>query len=134
MTTANLRELENEIERLVREHVAACEQAATAAVTRAFGAARSGRPGSKRARSTRSKSRAPRRTPEQVAEFGERFYAAVCASPGETMRVLSVEVGAAVKDLHRPVRMLKQAGRVRSAGQRQHMRYFPMASEMTETS
>ena len=71
----------------------------------------------------------PRRTPEEIAELGERFYAAVCAKPGEKMRVLSVEVGASADELHRPMTLLKREGRVRSVGQRPQTRYFPMASD-----
>jgi len=130
MTTANLRELESEIERLVAEHVAACQQAAAAAVQRAFGAASGGqslRPG--RAKRTQVGSPKARRSAEQVAELAERFYAAVCANPGETMMMLSAQVGASARDLHRPVRVLKSEGRVRSAGQRQHTRYFPMTMQ-----
>jgi len=135
MTTANLRELESEIERLVAEHVAACQQAAAAAVQRAFGAAsgiQSRRP--KHAGQAQPRSANNRRTAEQVTELAERFYSAVCANPGETMRVLSAQVGASARDLHRPVRVLKREGLVRSAGQRQHTRYFPMTMNATASS
>lgn len=134
MTTADIRSLENEIERLVREHVAACRVAAEAAVERGFGSARAGRPkATRRGTSRSSKAPRPRRTPEEIAELGERFYAAVCAKPGERMRVLSTEVGASPDELHRSMTRLKRAGRVRSVGQRHHTRYFPMASESSET-
>jgi hypothetical protein len=92
MTTADIRTLENEIERLVREHVAACKAAAEAAVVRGFSSARPGRrKASRRGASRRAKSPNRRRSPEEIAELGERFYAAVCAKPGETMRVLSAD-------------------------------------------
>lgn len=134
MTTAGIRTLENEIERLVREHIAACKAAAEAAVERGFGSTRTGRAGSTRRRASKSsKASRPRRTPEQIAELGERFYAAVCAKPGETMRVLSAEVGASPDKLHRPMTVLKRAGRVRSVGQRHQTRYFPMVSESSGT-
>jgi len=133
MTTANIRELEQEIERVVGEHIAACEQAASAAVQRAFGSARAGRPKTRtRGTSKRSRASGRRRTPEEVAELGERFYAAVCAQPGESMGALAAEVGAAPRELRRPVTLLKRAERVRSVGQRQYTRYFPMAAESSE--
>lgn len=128
MKTGNIRDLENEIERLVREHVAACKAAAAAAVERGFGSPRTGRRGSKRPKASKSSTTSrPTRTAEEMAELGERFYAAVCARPGETMRVLSVDVGASANELYRPMTLLKRSGRVRSAGQRPHTRYFPMA-------
>ncbi len=134
MTTASIREREQEFERVVAEHVAACEQAASAAVQRAFGSARAGRPRPRtRGTSKRSRASGRRRTPEEVAELGDRFYAAVCAQPGESMGMLAAEVGAPPRDLRRPVTLLKRAGRVRSVGQRQHTRYFPMAAESSES-
>jgi len=134
MTTADIRTLENEIEQLVREHIAACKVAAEAAVERGFGSSRPGRSKATRRGASRS-SKAPsrRRTPEEIAELGERFYEAVCVKPGETMRVLSAEVNASADELHRPMTVLKRAGRVRSVGQRHQTRYFPMASESSET-
>jgi len=130
MTTANIRELESEIERLVGEHIAACELAAAAAVQRAFGSKKPTRSKThKRATKKRSRASNRRRTSKEMAEFGERFYAAVCAQPGETMRVLAAEVGASARELHRPVASLKRAGRVRSVGQRSMTRYFPMIAE-----
>ena len=129
MTNSDIRSLENEIEKLVREHVAACKAAAAAAVERGFGAA-TPRPKKAMKRKNAAAANAPiqRRTPQEVAALGERFYAAVCARPGETMRVLSAEVGATADVLHRPMTRLKKAGRLRSVGQRDQTRYFPMAS------
>ena len=50
----------------------------------------------------------------------------------ETMLVLSEDVGATARQLERPMTQLKQAGRLRSAGQRQFTRYFPMAVRVAE--
>jgi ribosomal protein L36 len=47
--------------------------------------------------------------------------------PGETMTVLGPQVGASARELHRPMQLLKRAGRVRSVGTRHSTRYFPMA-------
>ena len=118
------------IERLVREHLAATRNAARVAVERAFGTeAASGAPMRAR-RSEGSK----RRGSAEVAALGERFYRAVCAKPGETMTVLSLEVGASARELHRSVTLLKQAGRVRAVGSRSLTRYFPMANGKAATA
>jgi len=61
-----------------------------------------------------------------VAAVAERIYQAVCAKPGEAMTVLAAELGASARELHRPMALLKRAGRVRSAGARHLTRYFPM--------
>jgi len=43
------------------------------------------------------------------------------------MSVLAKKVGASSRELHRPVANLKRVGQVRSVGERQRIRYFPMA-------
>lgn len=125
MTTTSIEQLEREIERLVRAHVEACHRAAAAAVERAFGTT------APRARSpqTRPSSRATgaRRTPDEIAALGERLFRTICEHPGETMAVLAPRVGAKSAELHRPMTVLKRAGRIRSAGQKHQTRYFPMA-------
>ena len=126
MTTTNIEQLQNQIERLVREHVAACHKAAASAVDRAFGSATQ-RPKPRRRAATRSATSSPRRSPAKIAELGERLYEAVRANPGAGMTVLVARVGGTARELHRPMTLLKRAGRVRSVGQRHLMRYFPMA-------
>jgi hypothetical protein len=124
--TKSIDQLEREMERLVREHVAACHRAASAALERAFGTA------STRGRSpTTPTTRKPpetKRTSAEIAALCERLYAAICAHPGETMTVLAPRIGVRARELHRPMTVLRHAGRIRSAGQKQQMRYFPMAS------
>jgi hypothetical protein len=132
MTTTSIQQLESQIERLVREHMAACEVAAAAAVQRAFNSAQAPRP--KTTKRATSKTVDQRRSPEEVAELSERFYAAVCETPGESMRVIAAQIGATRRELERPVVLLKRAGRVRTAGQRQFTRYFPMAAPSPETT
>lgn len=123
--TTNIEELETQIETVVREHIAACHQAAAMAVDRAFGSARrrTKRPGRGRPKAAAR----TRRTAEELSEVCERLYKAVRASPGEGMRVLMAEVGSTATELYRPMTLLKRAGRVRSVGQRHQSRYFPMA-------
>ena len=71
---------------------------------------------------------AKRRSPAELAALGEHLYSAVCSRPGETMSVLATEIGVSARELHKPMALLKSEGRVRSAGQRNHTRYFPMAA------
>lgn len=82
---------------------------------------------SKRPKAAKSSKPSKRRAPSEVAELSERFYTVLCRHPGATMAVLAPKVGASPRELHRPVALLKRAGRVRSAGQRQWTTYFPMA-------
>ena len=130
-TTTSIEELQGQIEKLVRAHVAAVEAAATAAVARAVssGMARTqagGTPSSAR-RPSRKQRPDRRRSPEEVAELAERLAAAVHATPGETMTVLAAEVGAKPRDLGIAVKHLRSAARIRTVGERQGMRYFPAA-------
>lgn len=69
-----------------------------------------------------------RRASHELGELAERLFQAVNACPGETMRVLAARVGGKPRGQHRPMMQLKATGRVRSAGERNSTRYFPMAS------
>jgi predicted Rossmann fold nucleotide-binding protein DprA/Smf involved in DNA uptake len=124
MTTKPIEELQNKIERLVREHLAEQRRAATAAVERAF-ACTTLPDRAPVARSTSGR----RRARSEMSALADRLYAAVRAKPGETIAVIAAEVGETAKALHRPMARLKQAGRVRSAGQRHLTRYFPMHAQ-----
>jgi len=124
--TTNLTEgLQRQIERLVREHLAAQQKAALAAVERAFAPA-----APVRARPVRPVRPSPgrRRRTSELAHLAERLCEAVRACPGETMTVLAASVGEKPRALNRPMLHLKRAGRVRSAGERHHTRYFPMGA------
>ena len=121
MTTNSTHELQVQIERLVREHLAAERRAAAAAVERAFAGA--GAPS--KVVPARAAARA-RRAATEVSALAERLYEAVRARPGETMNVIAASVGQTPRALHRPMLHLKRQGRVRSAGQRHGTRYFPM--------
>ncbi len=124
--TKSIEEMETQIETLVREHIAACHRAAAGAVERAFGSVPKRPTARRKATATRSLGGA-RRTPEEMAELGERLFDAVRANPGGSMTMLMVQIGSSARDLHRPMMLLKSAGRVRSVGQRGASRYFPMA-------
>lgn len=66
--------------------------------------------------------------------LGERLFAAVCTQPGETMAVLAPKLGSSPRELHRPMAVLKEAGRVRSVGQRSHTRYYPTVTRSGRAS
>ena len=121
MTTKIPETLEAKLEQLVREHLAAQQFAATAAVERAFAATRPTQRVATRRRATFT-----RRAPSAVAVLAEQVFDAVQACPGETMTVIAARVGEKPRALHRPMAHLKDAGRVRSAGERNFTRYFPM--------
>jgi len=123
--TTNLTEgLQRQIERLVREYLAAQQRAALAAVERAFAPAA---PARAQARPARPALRRRRRTSE-LAQLGELLCEAVRACPGVTMAVLAARMGEKPRALNRPMLHLKSAGRVRSAGERHLTRYFPMGA------
>jgi hypothetical protein len=131
MTTNN--DLAKQIEDLVQQHVAALRAAAAAAVTRAFEAgpheaARASTPTTSACPRTKA---APRRAPEELTALGERFYAALCRRPGETMMTLAPEVGASSQVLQVAVARLRRSGRVRAIGTRQQTRYYPMTTAPT---
>lgn len=64
-----------------------------------------------------------------MAALGQQFYQAVCERPGETMVVLAADIGSSPRELNRPVTILKRLGQVRSVGQRNLTRYFPLAAK-----
>jgi len=126
-------DLSKQIEDLVRQHVDALRAAAAAAVVRAFAAMPP--PLSERASAqTRPvrprKKAAPRRGPEELVALGERFYAALCQRPGETMTTLAPQVGVAPRVLQVAVGRLRRDGRVRVIGKKQQTRYYPMATSV----
>lgn len=123
-------QLEREIEKLVRAHLEACRRAATAAVERAFAAAMKNEPAPVQGRTkTTPRAARPRRSPEELAALTEKLYTAVCATPGETMAVLAEQLKMRPRSLQIAATRLKRAGRVRTVGQKQHTRYFPMSED-----
>lgn len=129
MTHSN-QDLSQRIEQIIEEHLAAAHTAAREAIERAFAGAGGRSPVSAPRRSASSGSR-KRRASAELASLGDRFYRAVCTKPGESMMVLAADVGASARELHRAVSRLKQAGRVRSVGNRHQTRYFPTSKEAT---
>jgi hypothetical protein len=120
---------EERIEQLVREHIEAIRARAEAAVARGFAesAVRSSSPDAPQTKPSARRPASRRRTPEQVADLTERLCTAVHAQPGETMLRLAPQMGVTPGELSVAVTRLRQQGRVRTVGQRQHTRYFPTA-------
>lgn len=124
-TTKSLEQkIERAVEQIVREHLAACEAAAAVAVRAAFERASKATPKSSRRKPARAPS--TRRSREELAALEQRLYDAIRRHPGETMAVLAPAVGATARELNRPATVLRRQDRVRSVGQRQYTRYFPM--------
>lgn len=133
MNTSKIGNLEIQIEELVRGHIAELRAGAAAAVERAF--ARAAAHGRRAGRAAASAPRASgqRRPPQEMAALAERLYAVVCAHPGAAMTVLAAELSTRPRELNRPALLLKRAGRVRTVGQRQGTRYFPMKAAGTRS-
>ncbi len=126
MTTTNIERLEQQIESLVREHIAEVRRNAVAAMERAFA---SSKPTKLTAARSRAQRVAPPRSVAELKDLAERLYSVVCANPGTGMAKLSPLVGATSLELSRPAEYLKKAGRVRIVGQRSAARYFPMGKK-----
>jgi hypothetical protein len=129
--TTNHDDLAESIERLVREYMSTIRVAAQAAVERAIatgisgGVAAGAKPRASAACGTPRRT-GMRRASGEIGALSERLYEALFRTPGETMTVLAPMVGATARELHRPMTLLKRAGRIRSVGTRHATRYFPM--------
>jgi hypothetical protein len=123
MTTTNVDELGRRLEEVLREHLAASRRAASDAIARAFEVSRvPGRSG----RAVSGLKAQKYRSSTEISSLGDALYRAVCAKPGETMMVIAADLGSTPKLLQRPMHQLKGLGRVRSIGQRNMTRYFPL--------
>jgi hypothetical protein len=122
MTTKSPETLEAKVERLVREHLAEQQLAVKAALERAFAVPPTPRTTVRRRTPYRRRARA------EVADLAERLFEAVKDCPGETMTVIAPRIGEKPRALERPMKHLKAAGRVRTAGERNFTRYFPMTA------
>jgi hypothetical protein len=71
----------------------------------------------------------PRRKQADLEKLSEQLYELVHATPGSTMAMLKLALGAQTTDLQRPMAILKAKGRIRSAGARSMTRYYPIAAE-----
>jgi hypothetical protein len=121
-------ELERQIEQMVAAHVAALRKAAQGAVERAFAAASAVAPAVAPSRPPVARTASKRRAGSELSALGERFFEVLSRKPGETMGVLAAEVGVSPVELQRAVARLREAGRVRTIGERSQMRYFPLSA------
>lgn len=120
-------ELAHAIESLVAGYVEAGQRAAARAVETAFERA-TGRGHPKVRPYVRSRPAGPqrqRRTQADLEALTERLCNAVRAAPGESMARFSEHLGVPSAKLQRPMSRLRDAGRVRSVGERHLTRYFP---------
>ena len=120
MNTGNLAE---QIDKLVRDHLAQVRAEAAAAVERAF--ASSSTQAGKTKKSPRTREAGKRRDPAFVADLAERLRECILAKPGESMTVYAKQLGTSVRELHRPMTQLRRAGLLRMTGARNHARYYP---------
>lgn len=83
-------------------------------------------PTAKRQRRPPSRSPVPPRSREIIKDLSNRFLDAVRTHPGETMAGLAPILQINSAQLHVPMRRLKKAGKLKTVGQRQFTRYFPV--------
>ena len=127
MTTTTIEQLEKKIDDLIRTHIADVRRKAAAAVERAFASA-----AVKKASPSPSAARRPpsrRRGAEEIGDLGARLHKAVCANPGASMTTLARSIGKTPSELEQPAKLLKRTGKIRSVGERNATRYFPLASK-----
>ena len=84
-----------------------------------------GRKHGKRSKRRVSKSQV-RRSPEDLSDLCERLYQTIDEQPGEGMAAYAEALAVAARDLGVVMGRLKKTGRVRTVGERDRMRYFPM--------
>ena len=119
--------LGQQIEQLVQAHIAAVRAEAEAAVARAFAAVTS-RQCAGAEKQQRPKAAPKRRSREELDALGTRLLELVTESPGATMSALAPKLGLSPRELHRPMSELKSSGYIRSVGQKNLTRYFPLAA------
>ena len=107
------------IEKLIREHLAEQKEELQQLVSLAFGEKRKSMRNENICRARRSR--------ETLEDSASRLLAAVKNKPGETMQVLSADLGLSAVELHLPQVMLKKRKQIRTVGQRNLMRYFSVS-------
>jgi hypothetical protein len=135
-TPKSIEDLTKPIEQAVEQYVAEVRRAAVAVLERAFSSSPSTGARSSTTPRPRVKARAvdARRSGEELAEVRARLCELVRTRPGEAMITFATELGMSVRELHRPMSVLKREGRVRTVGQRQLTRYFPTVDVVRSTS
>jgi len=130
ITNLDITTIEASIEALIRQQVAAFEAQLRETLGRRLSAAGKPPSGRKATRSKRSRKRAsapvPRRSTEELKILADQFFDAVVKAPGETMATLAAGLGLRGKELERPVSRLKREGRIKTVGERNRTRYYPL--------
>lgn len=80
-------------------------------------------------RKTASKA-ARRRDRREIDQLTDRFLEVVRSDPGQPMTVLAPKLGVSATDLQVPVARLKATKRVKTVGQRNLTRYFPVGQQI----
>jgi hypothetical protein len=121
-------QIENRIDVMVGEVLVLVRQAAHDAINNALsGTTELGKSTTEpKRRKSRVMTLQQRRTPEQLAELAEQLYQQVDKQPGQGMAVYAEALSIPAKDLGVVMRRLRKAGRVRTLGDRDRTRYFPM--------
>lgn len=131
MTVIDITTLEASVEALIQQQLAVYEAQLREALARALAKTR---PIQSRRKEGKSKGAPAKRVASYqrrpAVEFDaltECLFAAVESAPGETMAVLAPRLGVSSRELERPAARLKKTGQVRTVGERNQMRYYPMA-------
>jgi hypothetical protein len=124
-----LEELATRIEALVAGHIDEVRRRTQQAVERGLAAASSSTSKPVKSSAKPKRTYSSRRSPAELSELSESLCSLIHERPGESMLVFAAELGVSVRDLHRPMTMLKGASRIRSVGQRHRTRYFPAIND-----
>jgi hypothetical protein len=85
-------------------------------------------------RSAKGAASSRRRTQRELAGLREQLETLVRSEPGEAMATFAAKLGVSVRLLHRPMALLRRAGRVRTVGERHQTRYFPVAGRASSAA
>lgn len=124
MTKRNINDLNWRIEQLVHEHIRATRDAAACSLRQAFGG---GSTAAQEVVAKRARPASHRRLKVDLEALSVRLCSAVHAKPGETMSILSAEVGVKSRELLLPMKLLRERELVRAVGHRNFTRYFPLS-------
>lgn len=122
--------LEAEIAKAVSLIITASHAAALEALDDAFGLGQQrrqrGPATAPRRLETQRASAAPRRSATEIQALEQKLLQAVWENPGEPMSILAPRVGATPSQLQVPVARLKANRKIKTVGERQFTRYFPI--------
>lgn len=69
-----------------------------------------------------------------MAELQDKLEQLIAAQPGEPMATFAEKLQMTVRELNRPMRLLKRAGRIRTVGERHLTRYFPATGKRSSAA